>query len=233
MTLGPIPDKSTGQEIVEKAVEGAISAVPVVGGPAGVAFDYAISHAYDQRLQAWLRDLGAAVEDLVDRVEDLELVALTHEDRFLDAVAAATRIAERSSLTEKREALRNAVLNSALPGAPNAEEQSIFMRLIDDYTPTHLILLSFLADPGDWFTRHQIPKLNLLSGGLASVIEAGIPELANRQIVLDLAIADLGRDGLINAPGLNAVMTGDSLYKARITQWGQQFLEFVTDPLAS
>ena len=45
--------------------------------------------------------------------------------------------------------LRNAVLNSVLPTAPDEDIQDLYFAFIDELTPTHMHLLTLLSDPLD------------------------------------------------------------------------------------
>jgi hypothetical protein len=49
--------------------------------------------------------------------------------------------------TEKRDALRNGLVNSGLPHAPDDSKQQMFLQLVDISTVWHLKLLEFFADP--------------------------------------------------------------------------------------
>lgn len=74
------------------------------------------------------------------------------------AVVTATRTVEHTHQAEKIEALRNAVLNSADPGAPGADTQAIILSLIDRFTPSHLRMVTLWDDPPVWFASHVIPQ---------------------------------------------------------------------------
>jgi hypothetical protein len=98
------PGKSTGREIVERVAEAALGSVPLVG--AALA--------------------GTLVTALGWRLEDgLSLESLAGNDLCTDAVVMATRTVEHTHQAEKIQALRNAVLNSVAPGAPDADSQAI------------------------------------------------------------------------------------------------------------
>ena len=49
----------------------------------------------------------------------------------------------------KHKVLQNALLNSALPSAPEEDRRDIFFGLIDDFTPSHLRLLSMYNEIRD------------------------------------------------------------------------------------
>jgi len=141
------PRKSTGREIVERAAEAGLSAVPIVGGALAVAFVAAVSHSLDKRREEWLTGLAEHVEQLRQRRGDLNLETLADNDLFVDAVVTATRVIEHTYQEDKISALRNAVLNSVAPDAPDADTQAIILNLVDRYTVSHLRLLTLWNDP--------------------------------------------------------------------------------------
>jgi hypothetical protein len=62
----------------------------------------------------------------------------------------ANQSAFRNHKKEKIDALRNAVLNSCLPGAPEDDIQMIFLNYIDELTPWHLRIMNLFDDPSRW-----------------------------------------------------------------------------------
>jgi hypothetical protein len=147
------PGKSTGREIVERAAEAALGSVPVVGAALAVTFVTALGWRLEQRREKWFTKLAQGVEELRGRVEDLDLGKLADNPLFVDAVVTATRTVEHTHQEEKISALRNAVLNSAAPEAPDADTQAVMLSLIDRFTPSHLRPLRCGTIP-----RHGLPS---------------------------------------------------------------------------
>jgi hypothetical protein len=112
------PGKSTGREIVERAVEAGLGSVPLAGAALAVTFVTALNWRLEQRREEWFTQLAEGVEDLRQRVEGIDLRSLAGNDLFVDAVVTATRTVEHTHQEEKISALRNAVLNSLAPDAP-------------------------------------------------------------------------------------------------------------------
>lgn len=227
------PSKPTGREIAEKAVEAGLSAIPVVGGAVAVAFAYAVGRGYNIRLQAWLTELAEAVDDLTNQVEDLDMEKLAEDDGFLDAVATATRAAERTHQRDKIEALRNAVLNAALPTAPDTDTQMMFLRWVDEFTGSHLRLLAVLNDPTGWFADHNLQPPNVSAGSRLQVVELALPELASRRDFSDQLLRDLNSAGMTVIGSLGGLQTGGSLMQATTSETGRRFIEFISDPRRS
>lgn len=65
----------------------------------------------------------------------------------MSAAVQATRATVSTHRREKLEALRNAVLNSALSRALDHERQTIFFHLIEMFSVTHFDILRLFADP--------------------------------------------------------------------------------------
>ncbi len=224
------PSKSTGREITEKAVEAGLSMIPVAGGPAAVAFAYAVGRGYSRRLQAWLTQLAEAVEDLTNQAEDLDIETLAKNEDFLDAVATATRAAERTHQDIKIEALRNAVLNAALPTAPDTDTQMMFLRWVDEFTGSHLRLLTVLNDPPRWFGHRNLERPDVYAGARSHMVERALPELAGRREFYDQLLRDLNSAGMTVISSLHGLQTGASLMDATTTETGKRFIAFISDP---
>jgi len=141
----------------------------------------------------------------------------------------ATQIALRNHQEAKLEALRNAVLNAALPNPPQEDEQMIFLRLIDQLTPWHLRVLSVLDEPVRWMERHGVANPGWGMGGTATVLEQCIPELRGQRDTYDQIARDLQSEGLL-AQGqfLHVMMTGSGMVASRTTDRGKRFIRFIT-----
>jgi len=224
------PKKSTTRELVEAGVEGAAGMVPIVGSPIAVAFAVAMGWTYNKRMTQWLEDLASAVDDLHSRMDEpLSFDDLADDPIFTDAVVNATRAAQATHREEKLSALRNAVLNSVLVGAPEIDEQARFFRLIEEFTPAHLTLIQYLSSPNDWFDAHGIDKPQFMSGSRAHLLEVGVPQFAGKADWYNLLAGDLNRASLTIA-GLGGMVTGGGMWDPLLSPLGQRFLRFIQDP---
>jgi hypothetical protein len=149
------PSKSTAREVTEAAIVGSVGAVPVAGSPLAAAFALALGWSYNRRMTAWLEDLAEAVDELQEQGA-ATLEDLVHDDVFLDAVALATRAAQATHQQEKRAALRNGVLHSVGPDAPDVDQQARFFRFVEELGPPHLLLLELFADPPAFYASRGI-----------------------------------------------------------------------------
>jgi hypothetical protein len=225
----PQPKKSAGREIAEKVVEGAIGAVPVAGSPLAALFGLAIGWSYNRRVQEWLDELAEAVKELQERTDGLSFEDLAEDEVFVDAVVNASRAAQATHQREKLDALRNGVLNSLAPDAPDVDTQARFFRLVDQFTAAHLRLLTFMHNPSKPFEDRGEPPPQM-TGGRSHILERAMPEFGGRRDWYDLLHADLAAASLINSGGMHTTMSTGGLYTPTTTGLGDAFLAFVSGP---
>jgi hypothetical protein len=94
----------------------AVAGVPLIGDAAVELLLHVIAPPLARRQQEWCADVAEAIRRL-ESDRGVRPEQLRENAAFIDAVLAATQAAVRTSQQEKREALRNAVVNSGLPNA--------------------------------------------------------------------------------------------------------------------
>lgn len=218
----PYPEKRSASDFVQPLVKGVAGGVPGVGGVLGEVFGLVWQPALEARRDKWLQALG----ERVGRLEQVDRERLESE-QVLTMVVQATGSAMRTHQSEKHEALRAAVLNSAMAAEPDEEIQLLFLRLIDDYSAAHLQLLKLLDDPVGEFDARGIERPVSAMGSIESiVIEAAFPEW--EKAFHERIHADLEADGL--AHGISGMMTQRGVWSSRTTLLGKRFLAFITEP---
>ena len=222
------PHNSTAREIVTRAAEAGLGSVPVFGSALAVAFVTTVGWRLEQRREEWFTELAEGVEELREQLGGLSLDALVGDGRFTDAVVSATRTAEHTDQVEKIEALRHAVLNSVLPGAPDADTQAILLNLVDRFTGTHLRMLTLWCDPPGWFASHGLPYPTS-SGNRALTVTAGMPEMQGRTDLMMLIARELNSAGLL-AADLAGMVSPQGMVQPLATDLGQQLVRFVSPP---
>jgi hypothetical protein len=93
-----------------------------------------------------MEEVGNALQKL-EAERGVQLEDLQTDETFIDTVMQASQAAMRNSQDEKRRALRNAVMNAALPNAPEQSLQELFVAFIDLFTVWHLRVLKLFQDP--------------------------------------------------------------------------------------
>jgi len=217
-------------DLAYAALTAALSTVPLLGPAAVAAIAALVGSPVERRRDEFITDLWRRLKELEAR-KDLKVEDLPNNDAFVDAVLTATQAAIRTSQAEKKRALRNAILNSALPSAPDAAVQQQFIGLVESFTDWHLLILKLFHDP----SAATDPEGNRLSPGvvassLSAVLTQAFPGLMGRREFYELVWSDLIRAGLINSGGLHVMMTPQGCMGRRTTTFGDQFLRFISEP---
>ena len=160
----------------------------------------------------------------------IDLNALQENDEFLDTVLQASQVALRSHQEEKREALRGAILNTAIGDSPGEALRLMFIGFVDYFTELHLRILVLFDNPPAFYEREDRQAPDLYMGGLAHILEDALPELSGSRAIYDQIWTDLYQRGLVNTDGLHTTMTGHGLLASRTTDLGKRFLSFIREP---
>jgi hypothetical protein len=222
------PPEQSGGDLVHSAARAIVGLVP--GGSAALEFfNNIIAPPLEKRRQKWMETVAEAIRKLAQeqgvKVEDLQ-----HNESFITTVMQATQIALRNHEQEKLDALRNAVLNSALPHAPADSLQQMFLAWVDRLTVWHLRILALFDDPKGWFAARSRQFPAFMTSSLGNVLTEAYTELKNQRPFYDLIAKDLWNNGLMNTDGLHAMMTAQGAAASRTSYIGKQLLHFITDP---
>lgn len=147
-------------------------------------------------------------------------------DDFVDVVSTATRIAEKSAADLKRAALQNVLFNVGVGDSQDADKRAIYLRYVDELTPSHLALLRLADDPPEWFERRT---LTWPGGNLLGVVTAAFPAWATDESFIDTIAADLASRGLADLP-LRTMMTSNGVMAQRTKPKGREFMKFISGP---
>lgn len=229
--MDKLPNSKSAADIAREVGKAIVSAIPTAGGPLQVVFENVFTAPIEKRKLAWLEQLADVVTELQGRVEGLTPEKLAANEVFITVAMQASQIAIRNHQQEKLQALRNAILNSALSNSPQEDEQMIFLRLIDQLTPWHLRVLALLDSPVEWMERNKIRYPGWGMGGVSTVIEHCFENLRGQRDTYDQIIRDLQGEGLFRqGQFLHVTMTGHGMVESRTTERGKRFIKFITAP---
>ena len=114
--------------MAQAVVKAAISAVPVAPcWPATELLGLIFGPPIEKRREEWLNTLADAVKEVQNKQADLTAEKLSQDPAFVSTAMRASELAIRTHQKEKLDALRNAVVNAALPGGPDETMQQIFL----------------------------------------------------------------------------------------------------------
>jgi hypothetical protein len=134
-----VPEVGVGDHALT-AVRAALSLIPDFGGVVTEVFSALVTSPIEKRRAQWMNDVIQAIGTLYQRNEAI-VQRITADERFQSVLIQATWVAIRNHQQEKLDALRNAVLNSAEGIAVSVDRQLLFVRYIDELTPSHLLVL--------------------------------------------------------------------------------------------
>ncbi len=208
-----------------------LSGIPWVGGPAAEIFSAIIAPPLSKRRDRWIQSIAAGLERLEKEVEGFRIEELSKNDMFITTVMQASQAAIRNHQQEKLEALRNAVLNAALPNPPEEDMQLMFLNFVDTLTSWHLRVLEFFEYPIGWADKQQFTYPDVSMSSPAQVLECRFPALRGRREFYDQIVRDLFNRGLMNTESLHVTMTASGIFASRTTDMGKRFIKFITSPL--
>jgi hypothetical protein len=211
-----------------------------------------ITPPLEKRRDAWIESIAIALKNLEEKVDGFSFENLSQNEMFVTTVMYASQIAIRNHQQEKLEALRNAVLNTALSRTPEEDLQIMFLSFIDTLTSWHLRILKFLDNPlyaaqkknvvyPDWdqdHTMYDIAKIafesNLNMGSITKALLHLYPELNEKKEFYILVEKDLLDRGLIEPMGMSdAPIHPQYIFSSHTTAIGKHFLAFITSPIES
>ncbi len=211
--------KPTSVDALLTVTKAGLSAIPSVGGPAAELFATVIVPPLTRRREAWLQSLAEGLEALEKKVEGLSMESLASNEAFVTMVMEASNIAVRNHAKEKVEALRNAVLNSAIK-SPDEYLQGILLQFIAIATPWHFRVLSFYSAPENFV---KDAGLKLESGDyLSDFVERIVPELKGKKAFRLQIERDLLHYGL--------VLPEEAWSSERTTETGDKVLKLIASP---
>jgi len=223
----PQPD---AKDMALGVTRAALTAIPIVGGSVTELMSLVITPSVGRRRDEWLRGLADGLDALEAKVDGFAVENLVGNEVFVSAVIEASKTAIATHKEEKREALRNALLNVALGRTPDEDQQQIFLRYIEELTIWHIKFLVYFRDPQAALNERGI-KNNLMAGGASHLFEDCYPELSGKRTLYDQIAVDLDSRGLIGGTSfLHSMMTAQGMVSKRTTPLADEFLSFISLP---
>jgi len=223
------PPKPCTGDATHAVVRAGLGSIPLVGAAATELFNWLFKPPMERRRDEWMREVGECLMTLEGK-HGVDLTRLRDDDSFFDVVMQATHVALRNSHAEKREALRNAILNTALPQAPEGSQRQMFLNYVDVFTVWHLRLLHLFDDPPKWFRENAKPWPNQYMGSRTAVLDAAYLELRDQRDLYDQVWRDLHARGLVGTDSLHGMVSEVGLGQGLTTTSGKTFLAFISEP---
>jgi len=219
-------------DVVHTAAKAVLSALPGIGGPATELFVAVFKQPLESRRDQWVELIARGLSDLQKKVAGLDFDALQRNQAFITTALHASQLSIRNHQEEKLTALRNAVLNAALPGAPTDDLQAIYLSYVDYLTPWHMRLLRLFHDPTAWESPHEpsTPRGPDKKVFMLYELQSMFPELSGQGHFLVRLAKDLHERGLTQITSLMTDMTEPGAIHSWTTPWGKDFVRFISEP---
>jgi len=120
----PQPTEADNAQAIARA---GIAAIPVIGGTIDEILSLVLAPAVARRRDEWLKELADALDQVEKKVEGFKVEELAKNEAFVSATIQATVIAVGTHQREKREYLRNALLNIAKGITSDDIKQQFFL----------------------------------------------------------------------------------------------------------
>jgi hypothetical protein len=217
----PEPTEADTAQAITKA---GIAAIPVIGGPINQVLSLVLTPAVGRRRDEWLKELADALDQMEKKFAGFRIEKLANNEAFVSATIQATLIAIGTHQREKREYLRNALLNIAKGITPDEIKQQVFLNAIEAFTPTHIKALNVIWRGGNiGWDKNSIPMTQRTYG---AAIEILAPEVKGQTSLIGAVLADLRNRGFSNLGGPDLAFPQGGI----ITNLGIEFLNFVQSP---
>lgn len=221
-----LTEKTTGDH-VHLGARAVISAIPLAGGPVLEIFNALVAPPIERRRNEWMESVASALKEL-QKKDSLLVERLQQDQIFQSVLLQATWVAVRNHQDAKLRALRIAIQNAAV--ASN-DAQLLFVRYVDELTPTHLVVMSF-------FAKHEEEVAGIAKFGDLHKYFAKCEAFEVDQMFFKLVCDDLNQRGLIRIsthledyPGLYDVITISTEETKDpyivVSEFGRQFVDFV------
>lgn len=227
----PQPDK---KDVLYKTVQAALAllARDVLG-----LFSIIMAPPLEKRQEEWQIEVVQTLAEVSEKLDSLTIENLSNNPVFITAVTNVTPIVIRTHQREKLEALRNVVVNAALPNPPDDDTQTMFFEMLNTFTSWHLKLLKFFGQD-NWFVLLGYSEtLSYLDPAeILQRLVAHYSNLQGNETFANKIVTDLNYNRLISLPDAplalqNEIWTSEEPISEVITDLGRSFLKFTSSPL--
>jgi hypothetical protein len=223
------PFKNRPEDLLNRAIKAGVGSLPVVGGPIAEFITFVIGEPAQERRDDFMRDIYGRIVDLEASHAEFKAETLRANEQFQATFIQAAQLSMRTIQEEKREMLRNAVLNSATIDIDENVRQ-MFMQYIERMTPLHVSLLKLMDDPGANPDAKQAAS-GMMAAGFDHIVKAAVPQLRHQDAIADRIALDLNDMGLLTSGNLRGTVSGTALLQRRSSNLGRSFLAFISEPL--
>jgi hypothetical protein len=224
-----LPTQSS--ELLQAAIKGTVSAIPVVGGLISELGSCLIS-PLDKRKREWAEEVEKTLQVLKSKYQKLP-DALAEDPVFVTALLKATATALATHRKEKWTLLRHFLTKVGSRAIPDEELQHALVRLLDDLSVGHLEVLRFLE--ADYGVIKGKETLEAIYGRYQSQQRGELDRINFRWILADLTarmvihLGDIEDMNEFASQRDNIVAESSKFRPLQITDLGRQLLKLLRE----
>lgn len=227
--------KSDGRDLVRQLALDTVSLsqIPHLRTLVGAS----ISSPIENRVLAWRKSVAEALLELQQRrPSDIDFDSLVKSEEFGTTWLRATNVVITNHRKEKHEMLRNAVLNSALPSAPEDDERTIFLNFVDEFSVVDVLILTTLLHPATYnLLGFSLDEGNWRSNaGAFELFDFMQKETPGNELKFDFFVQALSKfhaRSLISNTHSESRELSNMSHVPEVTSFGRRFLKFIESPL--
>jgi len=213
-------------EHILNILKAGLATAPFCGGIASLLSDY-IPSSKMNRLESFTKQLATDMNELKDKIKQEKILS----DEFAFIFEKCFKGVAENYQTEKLEAFKGILLNTAIGSNFTEDEKEFFLNLVTTLSVLHIRILNFMVDPIHYLKVHNI-LADQIRGGFSDFFPIVIPGVDLE--VIKSAFGDLHQNGFINTDkNIFSTMTssqGLQLLGDRVSQLGKKFVVFCTRP---
>jgi len=223
------PPSSPKAEATAAILKGAVSAVPIAGGLLAELGNLYLN-PLERRKQEWMHEVSEAINQ-INAERDIQPITLENNEAFVSALYQATDVALRTHRSEKRAALRNALVSAATIEPAEDEYGATFIRYIDELSSTHVHMLQIINHRAGLFAR--LEKLEQVYSLATEITKTKLDRTFFRSVLQDLEMRFLLRLGdLEELPEYKSkqdllVTDQSTIRPLQVTTLGRAFLAYI------
>lgn len=222
--MSEYPENNDGKDVGLAITKTFASLIPVAGAPAVELLNAIVTPSLQKRRDDWFKAIGERIKKLEEN-SLINIDELSTNEEFVDFAIKTTELAIKTSKELKKEALRNALINSITQHSIDESKKYIFLDYIDSFTEWHIKLLKLLDEAPKY--KHLVE--NVMAGGLSILIEGVYEELKGQKSFYSLIFKELYTKGLINTSEPSGTMTSSGIVERRSSSFGQEFIRFISE----
>ena len=198
----------------------AISAIPIAGGPISVLLDKYLPEYMQRRRDHMVNEINKDLKLLQENFSNINF----SEDRFISTFIKCTKLSLEEYESEKIEAYRNIILNSAIPAESDFDESTLFINWIQELTIDEIRIIKAIND------IDEVVYKDVNSNDIYQLLKVVYPNLPADYLII------IGQDLMTKniVMGKNSFRKDNNKQSERqwfLTNLGERFVKYITSPI--